>query len=107
MPSPAAALRGGVRQAEESSELQDAGICVSRSASALVGRARRLSAVGGGRPATEELQRLLRARTGLGGVREHRQPVVCGEVEPVVAQAELADHGMVELLDAGVVKEAG
>jgi hypothetical protein len=30
--------------------------------------------------------------------------VVCGEVQPVEGQAELADHGMVEVLDAGVVE---
>jgi hypothetical protein len=58
--------------------------CVSRSASALVGRARRLSGVDGGRPAAEEFERLLRARTGLGGVREDRQSVVCGEL-PLVS----------------------
>src|SRR6266536_320998 len=77
---------------------------MSRSTSALVGRARRLSVVDGGRPAAEELERLFRARTGFGGVGEDRQPVVGGEVQPVVAQAELADDGMVEVLDAGVVE---
>src|SRR6266508_4470820 len=76
----------------------------SGAASGLVGRARRLSRVKGGRPAAEEVERLLRARTGLGGVGEDRQPVVCSEVEPVVAQAELANHGMVEALDARVVE---
>ena len=30
--------------------------------------------------------------------------MICGEVQPVVAQAELADDGMVELFDAGVVE---
>src|SRR5438552_6353700 len=77
---------------------------VSRSASALVGCAHRLNSVGGGGPAAEELERLFGARAGLGGVGEDRQPVVCGEVQPVKAQAELADDGMVELLDAGVVE---
>src|SRR5437773_2437708 len=77
---------------------------MSRSRSALVGRARPLGRVDGGRPAAEELERLFGARTGLGGVGEDRQPVVGGEVQPVVAQAELADLGMMELLDAGVVE---
>jgi hypothetical protein len=40
--------------------------------SALVGRARRLSGVGGGRPAAEELECLFGARAGLGGVDEDR-----------------------------------
>jgi hypothetical protein len=30
--------------------------------------------------------------------------VICGEVQPVVAQGELADDGMVEALDTGVVE---
>src|SRR5437870_13789683 len=70
----------------------------------LVGRLRRLRGVGGGCPAAEELERLFGARARLSGVGEDRQPVVCGEVQPVVAQAELADDGMVELLDTGVVE---
>jgi hypothetical protein len=56
--------------------------------SALVGGVRRLSVVDRGHPATEELQRLLEARAGLGGVGEDRQPLVCGEVQTVEAQAE-------------------
>src|SRR2546429_5035560 len=74
------------------------------STSALVGRARQPSVVDGGRPAAEELERLLGARARLGGVGEDRQPVVCGEVEPVVAEGEIADVWMVEVLDAGVVE---
>src|SRR3989442_3036335 len=74
------------------------------STSALVGRARQPSVVDGGRPAAEELERLFGARARLGGVGEDRQPVVCGEVQPVVAQAELTNHGMVELLDTVVVE---
>jgi hypothetical protein len=70
----------------------------------LVDRARGLSGVEGGCPATEKLQRLLGARPGLGGVGEDRQPVVRGEVEPVEGEGEIADDGMVELLDAGVVE---
>src|SRR2546422_5547204 len=77
---------------------------VSRSPSALVGRGRRLSEVDGGRPAAEELERLFGARARLSGVGEDRQPVVCGEVQPVVAQTELTNHGMVELLDTGLVE---
>jgi hypothetical protein len=41
---------------------------------------------------------------GLGGVGEERQAGVGGEVEPVVCQVEVADDGMAEVLDAGVVK---
>src|SRR5438876_1145167 len=72
--------------------------------SALVSRVRRLRGLGGGRPAPEELECLFRARAGFGGIGEDRQPVVCREVKPVEAQAELADNGMVEVLDAGVVE---
>jgi hypothetical protein len=72
--------------------------------SASVGRVRRLSGLDGCRPATEELQPLRRARTGLGSVGEDRQPVIRGEVQPVVAQAELTGDRMVEVLDAGVVE---
>jgi hypothetical protein len=71
---------------------------------ALVGCGRQLGAVERCRPAAEELQRILGARAGLGGVGEDRQPGVCGEVEPVEAQVELADGGMVEVLDAAVVE---
>ena len=67
-------------------------------------RARRLSGVDRGSPASEELKRLFRARAGLGGVGEERQPGVRGEVQPVVGEVEVADDGMVEVLDAGVVK---
>ena len=67
--------------------------------SAWVGRARRLGRVDGGGPAAEKFQRILRARAGLGGVGGERQPVVGGEVEPVEAQAELADDGVAEVLD--------
>ena len=77
---------------------------MSRSASALVGRTRRLGGVDGGCPAAEELQRVLGAGAGLGGVGEERQAGVRGEVQPVEAQAELANDGMVEVLDAGVVE---
>src|ERR1700730_12818623 len=75
-----------------------------RSTSALVGSVLRLSGVGGGRRAAEELERLFGARTGLGGVGEDRQAGVCWKVHPGEAQAELADHGMVEVLDADVVE---
>src|SRR4051812_18439111 len=57
----------------------------------LVGRAHRLGGVDGGRPAAEELQRLIRARARLGGVGGQRQPMVGGDVQAVEAQAELAD----------------
>src|SRR5436190_20629963 len=72
--------------------------------SGLVGRARRLGGVDRGCPAIEKLQRLVRAGAWLGDVREERQPVVCGELQPVVGQVELADDGMEELLDTGVVE---
>src|SRR6266545_3958461 len=55
----------------------------------IFGRSRcRLRAVDRGRPATEKVQRLFGARAGFGGVGEDRQPVVCGKVHPVVAQAD-------------------
>jgi len=66
---------------------------------ALVGRACGLSGVERRRRAPKELQRLLGARARLGAVGEERQPLVCGELQPVEAQAELADDGMVEVLD--------
>ena len=56
--------------------------------SALVGGVRRLTVADRGHPASEELQRLVEARTGLGGVGEDRQTLGCGEVQPVEAQAE-------------------
>lgn len=60
--------------------------------------------LGGGCPAAEELQRVLGAGAGLGRVGEERQPGVAGELETLVAQFEVADGGMVEVLDAGVVE---
>src|SRR6266536_585339 len=77
---------------------------MSSSASTRVGRVRRLGGVDGGCPAAEELQRFLGARAWLGGVGEERQAGVSGEVQPVEAQAELANDGMVEVLGAGVVE---
>src|SRR5256885_7345090 len=62
---------------------------MSSSASGLIDRARRLGGVGGGCPAAEELERLFRARTGLGGVGKDRQPVVGGKVHPVDQEAVL------------------
>ena len=70
----------------------------------MVGRARRRRLVDRRCQAAEELQCFLGARAGLGGVGKERQPWVRGEVEPVVAQVELANVGMVEVLDAGVVE---
>jgi hypothetical protein len=70
----------------------------------VVGRARQLGGIDGGRPAAEECQGLVGARAGLGGVGDDRQPGVSGEVQPVVAELELADDGMVEVLDARVVE---
>jgi hypothetical protein len=49
--------------------------------SALVGRARRLGGVRGGRPAAEQLERLFGTRTGLGGIGEDRQPGVGRKVQ--------------------------
>src|SRR6478672_2422388 len=77
---------------------------MSGSALALVGCGRGLGGVDGRCPAAEELQRVLGARAGLGGVGEERQAGVGGEVQPVEAQAELADDLMVEALGAGVVE---
>ena len=72
--------------------------------SALVGRSRRLGGVDRGRPASEQVERLLGAGAGFGGVGEERQPVVGGDVEAVEAEAELADDGVVEVLDGGGVE---
>lgn len=41
---------------------------------------------------------------GLGSVGEECQAGVGGEVESVVGQVKIADDGMAEVLDAGVVK---
>src|SRR5437764_335388 len=60
--------------------------------------------VGRGRPAAKELQRFVCAGAGLGGVGEERQAGIGGEVEAVVRQMQVADDGMVEVLDAGVVE---
>ncbi len=46
----------------------------------------------------------MRARAGLGRVGEDRQPVVCGEVQPVEAEVQFADGGVVKLLDACAVE---
>jgi hypothetical protein len=51
-------------------------------------------------PSCRGVQRVLGAGAGFGGVGEEGQPGVSGEVEPVEAQAELADGGMVEALGA-------
>lgn len=77
---------------------------VAAEPSGLVGRARRLGGVAGGGPAAEELQRLLGAGAGLGRVDGDRQPGIGGEVHPVVAEGEIADDGVVEVLDAGGVE---
>ena len=45
-----------------------------------------------------------RIASRLGGVGEDRQPIVCGEIETVEVQAELADDWVMEVLDAGVVE---
>ena len=48
--------------------------------------------------------RLRGARAGLGGVGEERETVVGGDVQAVEAEAELADDGMMEVLDRGGVE---
>ena len=65
---------------------------------------RRGRLVVGGGPAAEEVERLLGAGAGFGGVGEERQPGVGGDVEAVEAEAELADDGVVEVLDGGGVE---
>ena len=55
-------------------------------------------------PAAEELEGFLVARAGLGGVGEDRQAGVGGEVQALEVEAEVADDGVVEALDAGDVE---
>ena len=55
-------------------------------------------------PAGEEVEPFRGAGAGFGGVREHRQPAVGGEVEPFDVQSQLADEGMHQALGAGVVE---
>jgi hypothetical protein len=57
-----------------------------------------------GCPASQQVQRLLGAGTGLGRVGEEGQPVVGCDVHAVEAQAELTDDGVVEELDGGRVE---
>jgi hypothetical protein len=55
-------------------------------------------------PASEQSQCFLVARAGFGGVGEEREPVVGGDVQAIEVQAELADDGVVEVLDRGRVE---
>src|SRR5947209_6939819 len=77
---------------------------VSRSGSALVGRARGLCGVARGCPAAEELQVLFGAGRWLGGVGEDRQSVVRWELQAVESEVDVADDGVVEPFDGGVVE---
>jgi hypothetical protein len=63
-----------------------------------------LSEIVRGCPAPEEVQRFFGACAGFSGVGEEGEAGVRDEIEPVVAEGELADGGMVEVLDAGVVE---
>src|SRR4051794_15374670 len=72
--------------------------------SALVGCQRWVGDAGCGCPASQEVERLLGSRAWFGGVGEEGQPVVGGDVQTVEAEAELADDGVVEVLDGGSVK---
>src|SRR4029453_15088827 len=57
-----------------------------------------------GGQAAEQAKRLGRARAGVGGVGEDRQPGVEDEVEALVVELEIADLGGVEVLDAADVE---
>jgi hypothetical protein len=59
-----------------------------------------------GGPASEEAERLRGLGSGFGGPDHEHLPRVGGEVHPVVGEGEVADDGVVELLDAGVVGAA-
>lgn len=63
-----------------------------------------LSRGGRGGPASEELEGFFVARAGLCGVGEDGQAGVRGELQPLEVEAELADYGVVEVLDAVDVK---
>ncbi len=56
------------------------------------------------RPACEEVQRLLRLRTGLGGVDEQHQACVGCKPHRLESEFEVADDRVMEALDAGVVE---
>jgi hypothetical protein len=45
---------------------------------------------------SEQVQRLLRLRAGLGGVDEHRQAGIGDELHRLEAEVQLADEWMVE-----------
>src|SRR5947209_5315291 len=80
---------------------RDAGLCLG---SARVGRPRWVGDARSGCPASQEVQRLLGARAWLGGVGEEGQSMVGGDVQAVEAEAEIADDGVVEVLEGGRVK---
>ena len=52
----------------------------------------------------EEAQGLLGGRVGLGGVHEQDEAVVGRELHRLVAQIQLADNGVADLLDTGAVE---
>src|SRR4051812_41363863 len=64
----------------------------------------RIAEVDGRRPGSQQVQRLFGAGAGFGGVGEEREPVVGGDVQPVEAEAQRADGGMLEVLDRGGVE---
>src|SRR6202040_407770 len=60
--------------------------------------------VEGGGPGGEELERVVRWGTRLGGIGGDPQAAVGGEVEGLVGKGEVADGGVMEPLDPGAVE---
>src|SRR5215216_6507043 len=63
----------------------------------------RLRLVERGRPAREEVQRLLGLRTGLSGVRQDGETGVGPELHHLERQAEISDDWVMNMLDARLV----
>lgn len=64
---------------------------------------RLLGRVLGRGPAGQQTQRVPGGGTGLGGIDEQRQAGVGGEIQALVHEVEVPDHGMPEMLEPGVV----
>src|SRR6202167_5404886 len=71
--------------------------------SALAGRLRLLLLIGGGRPAGEQVQGVLRSAARLGAVAVEDQARVGDEFKRLVGQADVPDDRVVEMLDSGAV----
>src|SRR4051812_1770515 len=70
----------------------------------VAGHAQRVGHSRRGRPAGEQVKRLLGGRAGLGGEDRDAQAVVGAELHRLVDEVELADDRMVDLLGAGAVE---